>query len=149
MNTVLTVNDTITLKRKSEKEENNEENANTNNNESQLNYEEGIVICTSMNTTGGDAGGWNIGFTIGDNLFCYHPDYNSLPGAARVQGPNGFRNESMGYIPQANSGLHQFEIFVTKTSRIYVRVIERDNVYNCDWQHHNSLFMVTGNGICL
>ena len=147
-NTIITVNDTITMKQKSDKKDDkNEENKNEN--DSELKYEEGIIITTSMNTTGGDTGAWNIGFIIGDNLFAYHPRYNRPPGAARVQGPNGFHNESMGYVPQVNDGLHKFEIFVTKKSHIYVKVMEDDNVYKRDWQHHNSLFVVAGNGIRL
>lgn len=44
-------------------------------------------------------GGYNVGFTIGENNIVFHPGYTGIPGAFRVEGPGGFGNTDMGFVP--------------------------------------------------
>jgi hypothetical protein len=38
--------------------------------------------------------------TSSENTFVFHPGYNAPPGSFRVEGPDGFPNENMGWVPQ-------------------------------------------------
>jgi len=60
-------------------------------------------------------GGWHVGFTIGDDQWCFHPGFSTPPGASRLQKRNGnhvfWQNETVGWVPECHV-LHPIKIFV-------------------------------------
>jgi hypothetical protein len=78
---------------------------------------------------GNSNGDYNVGMVIGQNRLVFHPGYVPIPGAFRVEGPGGFGNSSMGFIP-ANNVLHQMEVHSFPDGRFTVKVIDADNPSN-------------------
>jgi PEP-CTERM motif-containing protein len=78
---------------------------------------------------GNSNGNYNVGMVIGQNRLVFHPGYATIPGAFRVEGPGGFGNSSMGYIP-ANNVLHQYEVHGFPDGRWTVKVIDGENPSN-------------------
>lgn len=62
-------------------------------------------------------GSYNVGFQLGANRIVFHPGFPS-GGAFRVEGPNGFGNQDMGFVP-ANGTLHHLEVVQNATSGLF------------------------------
>ncbi len=62
---------------------------------------------------GKDPGGGhaNVGLRVGGNRLVFHPGFNRVPGAFRVEGPGGFGNTNMGFVP-APGLLHPMDVAV-------------------------------------
>jgi len=67
-----------------------------------------IQLQVGKNPGGGSA---NVGLSVGGNRLVFHPGYGPLPGAFRVEGPGGFGNRDMGFVP-APAVLHQMDVAV-------------------------------------
>lgn len=74
-------------------------------------------------------GNYNVGMVIGENRLVFHPGFAAIPGAFRVEGPGGFGNTSMGFVP-ANSLLHQFEIHSFPSGLFTIKVTDAGNPAN-------------------
>jgi hypothetical protein len=74
-------------------------------------------------------GSYNVGLTIGQNHIVFHPGYTPIPGALRVEGPGGFGNASMGFVP-AVGVLHEFEVTADGTGGFTIQVTDGANPAN-------------------
>ena len=112
----------------------------------------GILIETGMNITSNTwecIGLWGIGVIIGDIKIWYTPFqkgsgyyYNFNKQYIRVMDDKGdVMYNKMDFVPNLSKDLHKIKIFISKESHIYVRIIDKDNIYNMDIQHGKSVFM--------
>lgn len=74
-------------------------------------------------------GNYNVGMVVGGNQLVFHPGYGAIPGAFRIQGPGGFGNTSMGFVP-ANGSLHLFEVHSFPNGDFNIQVTDADNPAN-------------------
>ncbi|HWB03974.1 MAG TPA: PEP-CTERM sorting domain-containing protein [Verrucomicrobiales bacterium] len=74
-------------------------------------------------------GNYNVGMIIGQNRLVFHPGFTAIPGAFRVEGPGGFGNTNMGFVP-ANGLLHQFEIHSFPSGLFTIKVTDAGNPAN-------------------
>jgi len=77
-------------------------------------------------------GNYNIGMVIGENRLVFHPGFTPIPGAFRIEGPGGFGNSNMGFVP-GNGLLHQFEVHSFPNGLFTIKVTDAANpanVYN-------------------
>ena len=77
---------------------------------------------------GNSNGDYNVGLVLGDNNLVFHPGYPA-GGAFRVEGPGGFGNQDMGFVP-ANDVLHQFEFHSFPNGDVTIRVTDGQNAAN-------------------
>ncbi len=77
---------------------------------------------------GNSNGSYNVGMVVGENRIVFHPGFVA-GGAFRVEGPNGFGNTNMGYVP-ANGLLHQFEIHSFPSGLFTIKVTDAANPAN-------------------
>ena len=76
------------------------------------------------------SGNTNVGVRVGANDIVFHPTYAPIPGALRVEGPGGFGNQDMGFIP-AGAVLHNMEVAVdAATGRFTIAVTDANNPNN-------------------
>jgi len=74
-------------------------------------------------------GSYNVGFQLGDNRIVFHPGFAS-GGAFRVEGPGGFGNQNMGFVP-ANGTLHHLEVVQNSASGLFeLTLTDGDNPAN-------------------
>lgn len=83
---------------------------------------------------GKDPGGefFYTGLRVGDNEMLFHPGTSSpFPaGAFRVNGPGGFGNQSMGFVPAAST-LHHMQVSILEaTGEFSITVTDGDNPSN-------------------
>ena len=93
-----------------------------------------VTIFAQIGASNSD-GNYNIGMLVGENRLVFHPGFTAVPGAFRVEGPGGFGNASMGYVP-ANSLLHQFEVHSFPNGLFTIKVTDAANplnVYNASF----------------
>jgi hypothetical protein len=84
-------------------------------------------------------GNFNVGMVLGQNQLVFHPGFGA-GGAFRVQGPGGFGNTNMGFVP-ANSALHQFEVHSFPDGFVTIKVTDANNpanVYNTSFTNPGS-----------
>lgn len=74
-------------------------------------------------------GDYNIGLVVGQNRLVFHPGYAIIPGAFRVEGPGGFGNSDMGFIP-TNGLLNQFEVHSFPNGLFTIKVTDAANPSN-------------------
>ncbi len=74
-------------------------------------------------------GGYNVGLNIGQNNIVFHPGFAGIPGAFRVDGPGGFGNTSLGFIP-ANNVLHHLEVIEHSNGLFEITLIDGLNPNN-------------------
>lgn len=72
-------------------------------------------------------GSFNAGLVIGDNNIVFHPGFAPTPGAFRVEGPGGFGNQNMGFVPSGHPVLHHFEAFIAPDGNVDITVTNGDN----------------------
>jgi hypothetical protein len=89
-------------------------------------------------------GNYNIGMVIGQNRLVFHPGFAPIPGAFRVEGPGGFGNASMGFIP-ANGLLHQFEVHSFPSGLFTIKVTDAANPLNVYTSSFTNLASYGGN----
>ena len=80
-------------------------------------------------------GDYNVGMVIGENRLVFHPGYVAIPGAFRVEGPGGFGNSNMGFVP-TNGLLNQFEVHSFPSGLFTIKVTDAANplnVYNASF----------------
>ncbi|YCM44531.1 PEP-CTERM sorting domain-containing protein [Verrucomicrobiaceae bacterium 227] len=77
----------------------------------------GDVIYTLEVGASNSNGGYNVGLQIGENRIVFHPGFSG-GGAFRVEGPNGFGNQDMGFVP-ANGTLHQLKVVQNADSGLF------------------------------
>ena len=93
-----------------------------------------VVIFAQIGASNSD-GNYNIGMVVGENRLVFHPGYAAIPGAFRVEGPGGFGNSSMGFVP-ANGILNQFEVHSFPDGLFTIKVTDATNplnVYNASF----------------
>lgn len=62
-------------------------------------------------------GAYNVGLQLGQNRIVFHPGFPT-GGALRVEGPGGFGNQDMGFVP-ANGTLHHLEVKQNAASGLF------------------------------
>jgi hypothetical protein len=77
----------------------------------------------------GLAGQGGSALRLGDNTIVFHPGYNGPAGAFRVEGPGGFGNSNMGWVP-ALSVLHQVEIHSFSNGLFTIKITDGLNPAN-------------------
>lgn len=88
-------------------------------------YNRGIRITADVGAVN-SGGGYNVGVSIGDNRVVFHPGHVPTPGAFRVDGPGGFGNQSLGFVP-ANGTLHHLEIVQHTNGLFQATLTDGDN----------------------
>ena len=74
-------------------------------------------------------GNYNVGIAIGTNRIVFHPGFGA-GGALRVEGPGGFGNTNMGFVP-ANGTLHNLTITQTAATGVFdITLTDGDNAAN-------------------
>ena len=66
---------------------------------------------------------------LSQSTMVFHPGYNAPPGAFRVNGPDGFDNESMGWVPQLGE-LNHVEIHSFPSGLFTIKVTDGTNPAN-------------------
>lgn len=74
-------------------------------------------------------GNYNVGLQIGDNSLAFHPGFTGVPGALRIEGPGGFGNSNMGFVP-ANNVLHHVEVVQHANGMFDLTVTDGSNPLN-------------------
>ena len=75
-------------------------------------------------------GNYNVGLVLGQNNLAFHPGFNGPPaGAFRIDGPGGFGNSDMGFVP-ANGVLHQVEVHSFPNGDFNITVTDGSNPSN-------------------
>lgn len=87
-----------------------------------------IVIFAQIGASNSN-GNYNIGMVVGENRLVFHPGYAAIPGAFRVEGPGGFGNSDMGFIP-TNGLLNQFEVHSFPDGQFTIKVTDAANASN-------------------
>jgi len=86
-------------------------------------------------------GAYNVGLQLGENRIVFHPGFPT-GGALRVEGPGGFGNQDMGFVP-ANGTLHHLEIKQTAATGLFeITLTDGDvptNVYTTSFTNLNSV----------
>jgi hypothetical protein len=93
-----------------------------------------IVIFAQIGASNSN-GNYNVGLVVGDNRLVFHPGFTAIPGAFRVEGPGGFGNSNMGFVP-TNGLLNQFEIHSFPSGLFTIKVTDAANplnVYNASF----------------
>jgi len=76
-------------------------------------------------------GSYNVGLTIGENSIVFHPGFGG-GGAFRVNGPGGFGNQNMGFVP-ANGVMHLLTVDADGTGNFNLTLVDGadpSNVYS-------------------
>ena len=99
-----------------------------------------IVILAQVGASQSN-GNYNVGLVVGQNNLSFHPGFGGPPaGAFRVEGPGGFGNSDMGFVP-ANGVLHQFEVHSFPNGDFTIKVTDGSNpanVYNAAFNNPGS-----------
>jgi hypothetical protein len=93
-----------------------------------------VVIFAEIGASNSN-GNYNVGMVIGENRLVFHPGYAVIPGAFRVEGPGGFGNSDMGFVP-TNGFLNQFEVHSFPDGLFTIKVTDAmnpANVYNASF----------------
>lgn len=75
------------------------------------------------------AGNYNVALVIGNNNLVFHPGFVPTPGAFRVEGPGGFNNVSMGFVPPINA-LHHMVVEADGTGQFDISITDANNSNN-------------------
>ena len=76
------------------------------------------VVELDVSTQTTTPGSHNVGLRIGGNNITFHPGYTPIPGAFRVDGPGGFGNTNMGFVPPITT-LHHMTVEVDATTGVF------------------------------
>lgn len=89
-----------------------------------------FFISVKIGTITDQPGANNVHMILGQNRLVFHPGYTPIPGAFRIEGPGGFSNVSMGFVP-ATSVLHTLEVYSHGDGNFNVTIREGNgsNVY--------------------
>ena len=74
-----------------------------------------------------------VGLVIGDNRLLFHPGTTSPhpDGAFRVEGPGGFANQDMGFVPAGGNALHEMQVTIVEaTGQFNIVVTDGNNALN-------------------
>jgi len=83
-----------------------------------------VIQAKAGSDPGGGSG--NVGLRIGGNRLIFHPAYTG--GAFRVDGPNGFGNQNMGFTPAGGGTLHQMQVIGNGASGLFlISVVEAND----------------------
>jgi len=98
----------------------------------------GVCIRTSMTKNDLEPGRWHVGLCVGSNRLVFHPgcQWGNNRGLCRLEGPNGWNNEDMGYLP-GNNEMHELIIFITFDGNVYSIIKTRNHEYRKQWKYSN------------
>ncbi len=71
-------------------------------------------------------GSYNVGISVGPNNVVFHPEFLPIPGALRVEGPGGFGNSNLGFVP-ANVVPHDLSVSHTGGGNFNVNLTNGGN----------------------
>ncbi|MFW6163761.1 MAG: LamG-like jellyroll fold domain-containing protein [Planctomycetota bacterium] len=87
-------------------------------------YPGDLVIQAQVGTDPG-GGATNQGLRIDGNRLVFHPGYTPIPGALRVEGPGGFGNQDMGFVPAGGGVLHDWQASLdAATGNVQIQVTD-------------------------